>query len=411
MHVRIARRRGRGRAGCASTSRRASSRRSCAAARFTEAPDITARICGICPVAYQMSACAAMEDACGVDGRRADPRACAGSSTAASGSRATRCTSTCSTRPTSSATTSAFEMARDHRDDRRAGAADEEGRQRAHARSSAAGRSIRSTSASAASTARRRARELRAAASSRSSARARSRSRRSRWTAGAAVPRLRAATTSSSRCATPGEYPIDARAARLEPRARHRAGRVRRARRRGARRALDRAARAAARAAARYLVGPLARFALNSRPRSRRWPARRRDAAGLGAGLPQPVPEHRRPRGRDPLRAATRRCGSSTPTSRPTRRRSRSPPRAGVGYGWTEAPRGLLYHRYELDADGTILDARIVPPTSQNQARDRAGPARVRRAPPRPRRRRAAAAAASRRSATTTRASPARRTS
>ena len=33
---------------------------------FTEAPDITARICGICPVAYQMSACAAMEDVCGI---------------------------------------------------------------------------------------------------------------------------------------------------------------------------------------------------------------------------------------------------------------------------------------------------------------------------------------------------------
>ena len=33
---------------------------------FTEAPDITARICGICPVAYQMSACAAMEDVCDV---------------------------------------------------------------------------------------------------------------------------------------------------------------------------------------------------------------------------------------------------------------------------------------------------------------------------------------------------------
>ncbi len=43
--------------------------------RYTEPPDITARICGICPVAYQMSACAAVEDACGVDGRRADPRA------------------------------------------------------------------------------------------------------------------------------------------------------------------------------------------------------------------------------------------------------------------------------------------------------------------------------------------------
>jgi coenzyme F420-reducing hydrogenase alpha subunit len=34
---------------------------------FSEAPDITARICGICPVAYQMSACHAMENACGVE--------------------------------------------------------------------------------------------------------------------------------------------------------------------------------------------------------------------------------------------------------------------------------------------------------------------------------------------------------
>jgi sulfhydrogenase subunit alpha len=33
---------------------------------FTEPPDITARICGICPVAYQMSACQALEAACGV---------------------------------------------------------------------------------------------------------------------------------------------------------------------------------------------------------------------------------------------------------------------------------------------------------------------------------------------------------
>jgi len=43
-------------------------------------------------------------------------------------------------------------------------------------------------------------------------------------------------------------------------------------------------------------------------------------------------------------------------------------PRAGVGCGVTEAPRGLLYQRYELDEAGTILSARIVPPTSQNQA-------------------------------------------
>jgi coenzyme F420-reducing hydrogenase alpha subunit len=39
----------------------------------------------------------------------------------------------------------------------------------------------------------------------------------------------------------------------------------------------------------------------------------------------------------------------------------------GVGHGATEAPRGLLYHRYEIDGDGTIADAVIVPPTSQNQ--------------------------------------------
>ena len=42
-------------------------------------------------------------------------------------------------------------------------------------------------------------------------------------------------------------------------------------------------------------------------------------------------------------------------------------PRAGIGHGATEAPRGMLYHRYEIDDAGTILDARIVPPTSQNQ--------------------------------------------
>jgi sulfhydrogenase subunit alpha len=42
-------------------------------------------------------------------------------------------------------------------------------------------------------------------------------------------------------------------------------------------------------------------------------------------------------------------------------------PRRAVGHGVTEAPRGLLYHRYEIDDDGTILAATIVPPTSQNQ--------------------------------------------
>ncbi len=44
-------------------------------------------------------------------------------------------------------------------------------------------------------------------------------------------------------------------------------------------------------------------------------------------------------------------------------------PRAGVGFGASEAPRGILWHRYELDGSGSIVSARIVPPTSQNQAR------------------------------------------
>ena len=41
--------------------------------------------------------------------------------------------------------------------------------------------------------------------------------------------------------------------------------------------------------------------------------------------------------------------------------------RAGVGHGATEAPRGMLYHRYRLAEDGAIEDAVIIPPTSQNQ--------------------------------------------
>ena len=42
-------------------------------------------------------------------------------------------------------------------------------------------------------------------------------------------------------------------------------------------------------------------------------------------------------------------------------------PRSATGYGCTEAPRGILYHRYRIDGQGVILDAKIVPPTSQNQ--------------------------------------------
>lgn len=42
-------------------------------------------------------------------------------------------------------------------------------------------------------------------------------------------------------------------------------------------------------------------------------------------------------------------------------------PRAGTGYGCTEAPRGICYHRYTIDDDGNIQDAKIVSPTAVNQ--------------------------------------------
>jgi coenzyme F420-reducing hydrogenase alpha subunit len=42
--------------------------------------------------------------------------------------------------------------------------------------------------------------------------------------------------------------------------------------------------------------------------------------------------------------------------------------RAGTGFGASEAPRGICWHKYEVGQKGDVLYARIVPPTSQNQA-------------------------------------------
>ena len=52
---------------------------------------------------------------------------------------------------------------------------------------------------------------------------------------------------------------------------------------------------------------------------------------------------------------------------RPARPYVDVPARPGVGHGVSEAPRGLLYHRYGIGEDGLITSALIVPPTSQNQ--------------------------------------------
>jgi coenzyme F420-reducing hydrogenase alpha subunit len=115
-----------------------------------------------------------------------------------------------------------------------------------------------------------------------------------------------------------------------------------------------------------YLTGPLARFGLN---RDRLTPTARElaDEAGLGDVC------------RNPFRSIVVRCVEMLYAADEALRiiRSYEPPdppaaevepRPAIGTGWTEAPRGVLWHRYELAADGTIQSARIVPPTSQNQA-------------------------------------------
>ena len=52
----------------------------------------------------------------------------------------------------------------------------------------------------------------------------------------------------------------------------------------------------------------------------------------------------------------------------PSRSRIPIKPRAGVGGHGTEAPRGICWHQYHTNDDGSIAKARIIPPTSQNQA-------------------------------------------
>ena len=43
-------------------------------------------------------------------------------------------------------------------------------------------------------------------------------------------------------------------------------------------------------------------------------------------------------------------------------------PRAGKGIGFTEAPRGTVFHDLEFDEQGCVVHAIIVTPTAQNVA-------------------------------------------
>jgi len=116
-----------------------------------------------------------------------------------------------------------------------------------------------------------------------------------------------------------------------------------------------------------YLVGPLARFSLNAD----KLPEVARQAAA-DAGLRPPV--------KNPFRSIVARavevvfaCAEALRIIReyepPAAPKVEAPRLHGVGQAITEAPRGILYHRYALSEKGLILAAKIVPPTSQNQKR------------------------------------------
>ncbi len=114
-----------------------------------------------------------------------------------------------------------------------------------------------------------------------------------------------------------------------------------------------------------YFVGPLARYNLNFDKLS---PLAQEAAREAGLG-----PECRNPfqsiivRSVETLYACDEALRIIESYEMPDRPVVEIEPRAGTGYGCTEAPRGILYHRYQLDGNGVILDAKIVPPTAQNQ--------------------------------------------
>ena len=114
-----------------------------------------------------------------------------------------------------------------------------------------------------------------------------------------------------------------------------------------------------------YVVGPLARFATSYDELT---PLAREAAAGVGLRSPQRNPFRSIVvRSVELVHAVDEALALIAGYEEPDAPALEVTPRAGVGHGVSEAPRGLLYHRYEIDDDGTILDAVIVPPTSQNQ--------------------------------------------
>ena len=327
---------------------------------FTEAPDITARICGICPVAYQMSACQAMEDACGihVNGPLRALR------------RLLYCGEWISSHtlhvymlhaPDFLGYDGIIPMARDHPQVVERGLRLKKvgnelmallGGREVHPINVRVGGFYRSPAR----------RELEGIAERLKWARDAA-LETVRWVAGFEFPDFEQDYEFVA-LRHPAEYPIDAGrivsdkgldiAVRdygdhfIEDQRPHSNALHSRLRERGA-----------------YFVGPLARYSLNHDALSPLAKDAARDA-GLAAVC------------RNPFRSiivraveilyacdeALRLIGEYVMPEWPA---VDVPARSGTGHGCTEAPRGILYHRYTIDGAGGIVEAKIVPPTSQNQ--------------------------------------------
>ncbi len=328
---------------------------------YTEPPDITARICGICPVAYQMSACAAIEDACGVtvEGPIADLR------------RLLYCGEWIQSHalhiyllhaPDFLGYGSGIEMAMERRDLVERGLALKKAGNAIMER--VGGRAIHPVN-------------VRVGGFYRAPARAELASltdplRRAldgaletvRWVAGFDFPD-HACDMDMLALSYPGTYPIELGTVVtrsglsfpaagwdehvIEEQVPH-----------------STALHAHLAGGGRYLTGPLARYSLGSQWLS---PVARDAAreAGLGPACDNPFRSIivRAVETVYAIEEALRLIDAYEPPDRPA---VEVRPREGVGCGVTEAPRGTLYHRYEIGADGIITSARIVPPTSQNQA-------------------------------------------
>jgi len=327
---------------------------------FTEAPDITARICGICPVAYQMSACQAMEDACGihVDGPLRALR------------RLLYCGEWISSHtlhvymlhaPDFLGYDGIIPMARDHPQVVERGLRLKKvgnelmallGGREVHPINVRVGGFYRSPAR----------RELEGIAERLKWARDAA-LETVRWVAGFEFPDFEQDYEFVA-LRHPAEYPIDAGrivsdkgldiAVRdygdhfIEDQRPHSNALHSRLRERGA-----------------YFVGPLARYSLNHDALSPLAKDAARDA-GLAAVCRNPF-RSIIVRAVEILYACDEALGLIGEYVMPEWPAVDVPARSGTGHGCTEAPRGILYHRYTIDGAGGIVEAKIVPPTSQNQ--------------------------------------------